>query len=468
MPVLGIIIGISLPTGEPIKQQQNDKPNDIKIPDDRPSYALNTYFEPTLNSKENDSYSLKKDYPDELHQLDSTSCLETGKLLDDIKYETLTDEIMLQGDSNDFVNSFLTNSRNDEIIYSNQLPDDIFETEEEETSNGFYDNDYDVLSHKLALNSRPPPPPVELLIDQPTKAAFGEPKVNGVIEGLSSNLGEHLNENMNHNLNAINRHLTSNSNGNSNSNLNLNQVKNELDRTENDADQESESVERPVEGNQISDQLDSQRLTKINLINSATPINSINLANLVDSTQATSTSIASASLPVSLISSLHTTPSMSLSGSTNPTNSTALSLPNPAILSANPGKLIEPAEANGTLNKTIAKKKVAGKALLAELEPEQIQNKRRKLWSSIAKKDIPKAYKSRLIARKDVLNNCRRLAQCCQKDRDRVIGIPKLNRERSKKSNKEIATYWKRSAQSAVTNCEPPAAIAVTPVQLTS
>lgn len=469
--------------------------------DDRPpSYALNSYFEPTLNSKPNDSYSLKKDYSDELHQLDSTSCLEASKLLDDCKYETtLADEMMLHSESNmnDFVNSFLTNM-NDQIIYSNQLPDEIFETEEE-ISNGFHDNDYDLLndnvaSNTLAAHCEPPPlnePPTGAVRSGSREAAAesGEPKqMNGTIEDcddeLNGNLGEHLSENLNYNCGAnehANRDLTSNSNSNPNSNSNEVQI--EKDRTENADDHESEPspIERQNETYPTSDQPTDSRqanLTKIspiNLINSTTPINSINLANLVDSTMDATTTISapiiSASLPVNLISSLHnstTTTNLNgpaSSGSTSLASSTTL--PNPVTLSNCPSKVIEPADAivNGALSKPIAKKKVAGKALLAELEPEQMQNKRKKLWSSIAKKDIPKAYKSRLTNRKDVLNNCKKLAQCCQKERNSVL-VPKLNRERSKKSNKEIATYWKlnkRNENNALTACEP---LTATPVQL--
>ena len=449
--------------------------------DDRSSFALNAYFEPTLNSKANDSYSLKKDYSDEL---DTASCLEANKLLDEIKYETLADEMMLNNESNmNFVNSYL--SINDQIVYSNQLPDEIFETEEEETSNGFYDKDYDLLNDKPTnhANSEPPNDRVVCSSSKEEPVEPGESKmINGTIEdgGLSSNLGERLPENLNFNLNATNQmnnqmNLTSNSNGNSNSNLNSNlnsnEVKVEPNRTERqDAQSSPRSTDPPV------DQPDGQHLTNtINLISSTTPINSINLANLVDSTMASTISapiISTASLP--LIGSLHNTNGPVLSGPTTLTaTSTTLSLPSTAILS-NSSKLIEPGDpiVNGALSKTIAKKKLTSKTLLAELDPEQIQNKRRKLWSLIAKKDIPKAYKSRLLNRKDLLNNCKKLAQCCQKERNCVIGIPKLNRERSKKSNKETyATYWKlnkRNDTSEVTGFEPPStALAVTPVQLT-
>ena len=102
------------------------------------------------------------------------------------------------------------------------------------------------------------------------------------------------------------------------------------------------------------------------------------------------------------------------------------------------------------LNKIVVKKKEKTSKSLLDMEPEQIQNKRRKLWSTIVKKDIPKAYKSRLTNRKDILNNCKKLATCCQRERKNVIGIPKLNKERSKKSNKEMATYKRNDNQETV------------------
>lgn len=483
------------PSGDPISpaKKPNDKPNDAKLLDDRPpSYVLNSYFEPTLNSKPNDSYTLKKDYSDELHQLDSTSCLEASKLLDDIKYETtLADEMMLHGESNmnDFVNSFLTNM-NDQIIYSNQLPDEIFETEEE-ISNGFHDNDYDLLNDKLRAGNTlaahcelPPSPPLNEppAVRTGSKEADETKRMNGTTEAneLNGNLGEHLSENLTYNLPANEHRERLTSNSESNPNSNSNEVKNE--RTENGDDHETEPIERLNEHPTSDQPTDSRQatLTKIhhpiNVINSTTPINSIKLANLVDSTMTATTlgstingPIISASLPVNLIGALPTTSNLNgpvLSGTSNLTSSTTLS--NPVTLSNGPNKLIEPSDVsgaivNGALAKPIAKKKVAAKVQLAEIEPEQMQNKRKKLWSSIAKKDIPKAYKSRLMNRKDVLNNCKKLAHCCQKERSSVL-VPKLNRERSKKSNKEIATYWKlnkRNENSALTNCEPSAVTSV-------
>ena len=384
--------------------------NDISKEDDKTYPLTINYFESTLNSKELkhdklDSYTLKKDYENEI-----TNLIETGlesKLLDDIKYETALADDILQSESNmnDFVNSFLTNNMNDQIVYSNQLPDEIFETEEE-ISNGF--------THDLNKLTN------DDLICKQQNSMVVDSFVT-ISENKSISLDEPIEETapLKANLNEIEL-----SDEKKEASENKIEMQNDLKRKN-----ESENEDEETKDNKQ----DKQLTTKINVINSKqTPISSISLIN--------STSITISNSPINTTKTGILNPILTMPTTiATPITTTNLIIANQLPITT--AIKIESNEAISKLSKLIKKKEKTSKQSLLEIEPEQLQNKRKKLWSTIVKKDIPKAYKSRLIIRKDILSNCKKLAYCCEKERKNVIGIPKLNKERSKKSNKEIVTY---------------------------
>lgn len=317
------------------------------------------------------------------NDLIEAGCLDS-KLLDDIKYESALPDDLLQSEANmnDFVNSFLTNM-NDQIVYSNQLPDEIFETEEE-ISNGF---PYDLIKlNKLTSQ--------EEIVESKKVDEIEHPKNQPV--------------------------------------LTFEPITNET----------TEIIEKD----------DLQPMPTINLINGSTikivnttPLNQNVLTNppIIIPTTTINTTITSTTInlpPIQQIQPIITPP-------------TSISTVNSLSSSTNSSKTIESFDAMKFTGKIAVKKKEKPTKSLLEMEPEQLQNRRRKLWSTIVKKDIPKAYKTRVMNRKEVLNNCKKLASCCQKERkqkqSRSIGqfcysrlaIPKLNKERSKKTNKEMETY---------------------------
>lgn len=433
----------------------NDKLNECN--NYRTYSSISNYFEPTIKEPTSDNFNLKKDYSDnEINNLDA-GCLES-KLLDDIKYETALTDDLLQNETNnmnDFVNSYLSNI-NDQIVYSNQLPDDIFETEEE-ISNGFHDlnklndNELNKFNNKQ-LTTADQLDNVSIEIATSTNKLI-EPNVESKIQTMIEYRNCDINSSLKNNLNT---------NLNSNLNCNLNEVKiessdefknaktemtiiNEIPILETTNDLNNQEIK--ITEKQLNDKqkLNLTKINTINIINSATPLNTISITNLVNPTGITVNSqlinpTINATLNPTINSILTTTiptTNLTISPSTAKISLSNSICPKPVVDQSNE-------TISSKLNKMIKKKeKVNCSKSLLENEPEHVQNKRRKLWSSIVKKDIIKAYKSRMMNKKEILNNCKKLATLCQKERKNVIGIPKLNRERSKKSNKEIATYWK-------------------------
>uniref|UniRef100_T1IPW9 Chromatin-remodeling ATPase INO80 n=1 Tax=Strigamia maritima TaxID=126957 RepID=T1IPW9_STRMM len=77
-----------------------------------------------------------------------------------------------------------------------------------------------------------------------------------------------------------------------------------------------------------------------------------------------------------------------------------------------------------------------------------LANKRKKLWVALCKKEVSKAQKQKVSARKETLTNCKKLAQACQKEiRKTAIHSQKLLKEtpsRAKRLTREMLVYWKR------------------------
>lgn len=68
---------------------------------------------------------------------------------------------------------------------------------------------------------------------------------------------------------------------------------------------------------------------------------------------------------------------------------------------------------------------------------EALNAKRRRLWVTIARKEIPKAHKQKLTIRKEMLNSCKKLANMCYKERKSVLNVAKSKDNRPKKISKE-------------------------------
>uniref|UniRef100_A0A672Q5T3 Chromatin-remodeling ATPase INO80 n=1 Tax=Sinocyclocheilus grahami TaxID=75366 RepID=A0A672Q5T3_SINGR len=79
---------------------------------------------------------------------------------------------------------------------------------------------------------------------------------------------------------------------------------------------------------------------------------------------------------------------------------------------------------------------------------EQLNARRRKVWLTIAKKEIPKAFKQKVSARNFVLSNARKLAhQCMREVRRAAIQVQKNCKEtlpRARRLTKEMLLYWKK------------------------
>uniref|UniRef100_A0A672SEA7 Chromatin-remodeling ATPase INO80 n=1 Tax=Sinocyclocheilus grahami TaxID=75366 RepID=A0A672SEA7_SINGR len=82
------------------------------------------------------------------------------------------------------------------------------------------------------------------------------------------------------------------------------------------------------------------------------------------------------------------------------------------------------------------------------LTVEQLNARRRKVWLTIAKKEIPKAFKQKVSARNFVLTNARKLAhQCMREVRRAAIQAQKNCKEtlpRARRLTKEMLLYWKK------------------------
>ncbi|XP_076441698.1 chromatin-remodeling ATPase INO80-like isoform X2 [Babylonia areolata] len=83
-----------------------------------------------------------------------------------------------------------------------------------------------------------------------------------------------------------------------------------------------------------------------------------------------------------------------------------------------------------------------------KLTPEQADAKRRKIWVSIAKKEIPKAQKQKASARKEMLTLLKKVSQQCVRDRRRgALQSQKTMKEtpsRARRLTREMLIYWKR------------------------
>lgn len=83
-----------------------------------------------------------------------------------------------------------------------------------------------------------------------------------------------------------------------------------------------------------------------------------------------------------------------------------------------------------------------------KLTPEQADTKRRKIWLSIAKKEIPKAQKQKASARKEMLSTLKKISQQCMKDCRRAAlqsqKVMKETPQRAKRITREMQIYWKR------------------------
>ncbi|XP_065883636.1 chromatin-remodeling ATPase INO80-like isoform X2 [Dysidea avara] len=81
-------------------------------------------------------------------------------------------------------------------------------------------------------------------------------------------------------------------------------------------------------------------------------------------------------------------------------------------------------------------------------KPQSTVQQRRKLWTFIAKKEIPKMAKQFAQARHTVSTNCRKVSLMCQREwRKMAAKSQKISRDapsRAKKLLKEVLIYWKR------------------------
>ncbi|PIO06740.1 hypothetical protein AB205_0049310 [Aquarana catesbeiana] len=79
---------------------------------------------------------------------------------------------------------------------------------------------------------------------------------------------------------------------------------------------------------------------------------------------------------------------------------------------------------------------------------EQLNARRRKVWLTIVKKELPKAYKQKVSARNLLLTNSKKLAhQCMREVRRAAIQAQKNCKEtlpRARRLMKEVSLYWKK------------------------
>lgn len=85
---------------------------------------------------------------------------------------------------------------------------------------------------------------------------------------------------------------------------------------------------------------------------------------------------------------------------------------------------------------------------IKKLTPEQIAIKRRRIWISISKKEVPKAQKQKASARKEMFTMLRKVAVQCMKEHRRAAmqsqRIMKETPMRARRLSKEMLVYWKR------------------------
>lgn len=94
------------------------------------------------------------------------------------------------------------------------------------------------------------------------------------------------------------------------------------------------------------------------------------------------------------------------------------------------------------------KKNQAARGRGKKLTPEQADVKRKRLWVSIAKKEIPKAQKQKASARKEILQSLKKMSQQSMREcRKAAINSQKMSKDctsRAKRLSREMVSYWKR------------------------
>ncbi|XP_023930552.1 DNA helicase INO80 [Lingula anatina] len=82
------------------------------------------------------------------------------------------------------------------------------------------------------------------------------------------------------------------------------------------------------------------------------------------------------------------------------------------------------------------------------LTPEQALVKRKRMWMSIVKKEVPKAQKQRTSTRKEMFSNARKLAKECMKEsRRKALQFQRSTKDslqRARRLTREMLVYWKR------------------------
>ncbi|KAK3093780.1 hypothetical protein FSP39_020132, partial [Pinctada imbricata] len=85
---------------------------------------------------------------------------------------------------------------------------------------------------------------------------------------------------------------------------------------------------------------------------------------------------------------------------------------------------------------------------MKKLTPEQADVKRKRIWITIAKKEIPKAQKQTAAARKEMLQSLKKISQQAMREcRKAAIQSQKTMKEcqsRAKRLSREMLSYWKR------------------------
>lgn len=80
--------------------------------------------------------------------------------------------------------------------------------------------------------------------------------------------------------------------------------------------------------------------------------------------------------------------------------------------------------------------------------PEMMNHRRRKLWQTMAKKEIGKFQRTKANNHKEMLQNCKRTATMCQKvARQKAMESQKRQKEtiwRAKRLTREMLSYWKK------------------------
>jgi len=108
------------------------------------------------------------------------------------------------------------------------------------------------------------------------------------------------------------------------------------------------------------------------------------------------------------------------------------------------GEEIDPSVLEAFLERKREKKEKKPK----KLTPEQADAKRRKLWISIAKKDIPRAQKQKASARKEMLASMKKIStQAMRECRRAALQSQKTTKEtasRARRLTREMLIYWKR------------------------